>query len=511
MADDVDPSLAKTDMTTRSQQWRAAVTAMVPLVLFALGYVPLPNVDTSGLEWRQSLFGLFDLPPHNVSIVALGLVPVLSGFTLVELVSLVVPRWRRLRISGPRGRLKLTRASYLVMVGLALFQSWGLARFMTSLGLVRHTSDESLVSLVLMLTMIGGTCLYVVGANVIDRWGLGNGFSVLFAFSLLGEIGYDWYAVHLSNGTTKPGAVGAQLVLAAVIAGLTYRMLRGAKAGEARHWLLLPACGVLPLSYALALPGYATVLGSLGMQTPEFVQRIAVYGTWESYVFHGVAVVGLGVLFAALFNRPKNVTTVAKQLGVPLEAFGTALLRGHRIGKPAVEDDEDGDVIDELADTEDGPVESDNPYAPPRVNSLLPAEQERFEIGMSRARTASVACVLVMAAIAGYGYYSFNVATDVVGIAVLVAVIMDLVAEWHMRSKHDIVAVWELHRVYAVPLVLRALHHRGIVAHARGLRHRTLLQFFGPWVPVHIFVPKSQAEKAHGFLNECLGLSTTNV
>ncbi|MBI3179823.1 MAG: hypothetical protein HYZ27_09195, partial [Deltaproteobacteria bacterium] len=60
----------------------------------------------------------------------------------------------------------------------------------------------------------------------------------------------------------------------------------------------------------------------------------------------------------------------------------------------------------------------------------------------------------------------------------------------------DLVPVWEIHQVYAMDPALTALAAAGIAAHARSAYHRTLLQFFGPLVPVLVLVPRAQADAA---------------
>ena len=78
---------------------------------------------------------------------------------------------------------------------------------------------------------------------------------------------------------------------------------------------------------------------------------------------------------------------------------------------------------------------------------------------------------------------------------------MDLIAEWRaFRRRDDLVPIWPLHQVQQVDLVTGALVRNEIDVHTRGLYLRLLLHFFGPFVPVLIYVPAAQAEEARAII-----------
>lgn len=88
----------------------------------------------------------------------------------------------------------------------------------------------------------------------------------------------------------------------------------------------------------------------------------------------------------------------------------------------------------------------------------------------------------------------------------VVAVGWDLVDEVRARRTGPLLVAWELHRVYAVPVALRALEKEGIEAHLRGYHLRSLLHFFGPYVPVEVLVAPDQAQRAAEIVRERLGV-----
>lgn len=78
------------------------------------------------------------------------------------------------------------------------------------------------------------------------------------------------------------------------------------------------------------------------------------------------------------------------------------------------------------------------------------------------------------------------------------AVLLDVHDEWRARARlGDLVHVCDEHRVQRIDPILTALRDAGIGAHARGVNHRALLHFFGPFIPVSIYAPRDEAGRAH--------------
>ena len=95
------------------------------------------------------------------------------------------------------------------------------------------------------------------------------------------------------------------------------------------------------------------------------------------------------------------------------------------------------------------------------------------------------------------GYFALSL----VSVAFATAILMDLIAEWRaLARRDDLVPLWPLHQVQRVDLVTGALTRNGIDVHARGLYFRLLLHFFGPFVPVLLYVPGEQAEEARAII-----------
>ena len=93
----------------------------------------------------------------------------------------------------------------------------------------------------------------------------------------------------------------------------------------------------------------------------------------------------------------------------------------------------------------------------------------------------------------------------VVPLVAAVAAVEDVMREARMRAAHpDLVSVWPLHALYAIEPVVDALGAAGIPAHPRGVHFRSLFQFFAPYLPVEILVPRASAEEAERIVRDVL-------
>lgn len=80
----------------------------------------------------------------------------------------------------------------------------------------------------------------------------------------------------------------------------------------------------------------------------------------------------------------------------------------------------------------------------------------------------------------------------------------DLVEELRARSRGEQAVAWQLHRPYAAAPALKALEGAGIAASVRGLRTRSLLHAFGPFVPIEVLVAPDELPRARAILAERL-------
>lgn len=181
---------------------RRLVFLLLALVVYRLGaHIPVPGIDPTQLQalfkGQQggilSLFNMFSGGAlSRFTIFALGIMPYISASIVMQLLTYVLPTFEQLKKEGESGRRKITQYTRYGTLGLALFQSLGIAIALeASSGLVITPGFGFRMTTVVTLTA-GTMFLMWLGEQITER-GLGNGISILIfggiAAGLPGAIG----------------------------------------------------------------------------------------------------------------------------------------------------------------------------------------------------------------------------------------------------------------------------------------------------------------------------------
>ncbi len=186
-------------VTNRETQRRLLITVGVLIVSRLLAYIPLPGINQgaftaffSGFLDRSGLLARF-------SILSLGIMPFFSSCLLIQLLSVVVPHLRRATFGGEEGRYKIVRYTYLLTIGLALVHSYGISVWLDS-GANIVTMPNVLFRVVATMTLTAACFLLLFLADIINKYGIGNGIAMLVISGLLQwvwtEIKRYWYLLH---------------------------------------------------------------------------------------------------------------------------------------------------------------------------------------------------------------------------------------------------------------------------------------------------------------------------
>jgi preprotein translocase subunit SecY len=112
------------------------------------------------------------------TVFALGIMPYISASIIMQLLTYVLPAFEQLKKEGEAGRRKITQYTRFGALGLALFQSLGIAMALeASAGLVISPGFGFRMTAVVSLTA-GTMFLMWLGEQITER-GLGNGISIL--------------------------------------------------------------------------------------------------------------------------------------------------------------------------------------------------------------------------------------------------------------------------------------------------------------------------------------------
>ena len=209
---------------------RRLVFLLLALVVYRLGaHIPVPGIDPNQLQQlfkgqQGGILGLFNMfsggALSRFTVFALGIMPYISASIIMQLMTYVVPTLEALKKEGESGRRKVTQYTRYGTLGLALFQSLGIALALEgSVGLVINPGFGFRMTTVVSLTA-GTMFLMWLGEQITER-GLGNGISILIfggiAAGLPGAIGGLFELIR-----TGAMSIIAAIFIIALVVGVTY-------------------------------------------------------------------------------------------------------------------------------------------------------------------------------------------------------------------------------------------------------------------------------------------------
>jgi preprotein translocase subunit SecY len=161
---------------------------LLALVVYRAGaHIPVPGIDPEQLKQLfngqqggiLSLFNMFSGGAlSRFTVFALGIMPYISASIVMQLLTYVLPAFEQMKKEGEAGRRKITQYTRFGALGLAVFQSLGIAIALeASAGLVINPGMGFRMTAVVSLTA-GTMFLMWLGEQITER-GLGNGISIL--------------------------------------------------------------------------------------------------------------------------------------------------------------------------------------------------------------------------------------------------------------------------------------------------------------------------------------------
>lgn len=167
---------------------RRVVFLLLALVVYRVGaHIPVPGIDPVALQelFKSQAGGILNLfnmfsggALSRFTVFALGIMPYISASIIMQLMTYVVPSLEAIKKEGEAGRRKITQYTRYGTLGLAIFQSLGIALALEgSQGLV--ISPGFGFRMTAVVSLVAGTMFLMwLGEQITER-GLGNGISIL--------------------------------------------------------------------------------------------------------------------------------------------------------------------------------------------------------------------------------------------------------------------------------------------------------------------------------------------
>ena len=203
------------------------------VVLYRLGAtVPSPGVNypnvqkciaqISGGDSAQiySLINLFSGGALlQLTVFAVGVMPYITASIIVQLLTVVIPRFEELRKEGQSGQAKMTQYTRYLAIALAILQATSIVALAANGGLLQGCSldiiaNQSIFSLVvIVLVMTAGAALVMWMGELVTERGIGNGMSMLIFAGIAARIPGEGKSILDSRG----GVVFTTVLVAALI------------------------------------------------------------------------------------------------------------------------------------------------------------------------------------------------------------------------------------------------------------------------------------------------------
>lgn len=335
------------------------------MALFRFGSViPTPGISYTNVQTclnqvqTGGLFGLINLFSGGallqLSVFALGIMPYITSSIIVQLLTVVIPRFEALKKEGQSGTAKLTQYTRYLTIGLAILQSSGLVAVARTPGrlfsgctaeIIPDTSWSRILTMVVVMTA-GTSVIMWLGELITDR-GVGNGMSILIFTSIAASFPGQLWSIKLQKGIfvfSVVMAVGVLIVAAVVFVEQSQRRIPvqyakrqvGSRSyGGASTYIPIKVnqAGVIPVIFAsslLYIPSLVVNLSNSQAAWAVWIQQNFVRGDhWTYVIAYFAMIIFFTYFYVSITFNPEEVAENMRKYG--------GFIPGIRAGRPTVE------------------------------------------------------------------------------------------------------------------------------------------------------------------------------
>jgi len=478
ITEEVDTGRITRRITLTDLHKRILYTIGLVLLWRVLVSIPAPGVNLEALEKFFQKSG-HELTLTVFSPISLGVMPYLTAYMIIEILSVFIPPLKSWRTEGYSGRVKIRKVALLATFLLALWQGYGVAHGLE--GMVETVGEKIVRSpglsfrLILALTLTAGTFLTIWIADLISKKGVGHGISVLILTSYAGRILFHIPEIESLFREHQISPVSFLLfsLIVIVIVTLVVLMERSKRKipvkfnddTEAYIPLKLTSAGTTPAywgSMLIMLP--VTILQFINNPVSQRLFLALLPGRIGNYIAYAIIIFFLYYLFTSFFYDPKKMVTFLKN-------------RQATIVSP--------------------PWKNEERYIDRSLEAMIPV-------------AALYLCLIVFVPQVISRLLGFNLGG--VTLIITVAILLDLIEEMNIRRKgSNLVKIAELHDVPMAGLLKSLFEQKGVPCYLRGYYHRALLYFFGPYIEISVLVPEDRVIDATEVIENYLDANMLTV
>ncbi|MBF6242290.1 preprotein translocase subunit SecY [Nocardia sp. 852002-20019_SCH5090214] len=310
--------------------------------------------DNAGIYQLINLFSGGAL--LQLSVFAIGIMPYITASIIIQLLTVVIPRFEELRKEGQSGQNKMTQYTRYLSIALAILQATGLVALASRGQLLRGCPDEILADtsifglIIIVLVMTAGAALVMWFGEQITERGIGNGMSLLIFAGIAARIPSEGKQILDSKGGLIFGlvCVAAFVVIVGVIfveqgqrripVQYAKRVVGRKMYGGSSTYLPLKVnqAGVIPVIFASSLLYLPNLVAQLTQSSnsdswwQKIIQKYLVNPGNPVYVLiYFALIVFFTYFYVAITFNPEERADEMKKFG--------GFIPGYRPGKPTAD------------------------------------------------------------------------------------------------------------------------------------------------------------------------------
>lgn len=320
---------------------------VIGILIYRLGaHIPVPGLDPQKLanffgDQQNTIFGLFNMfsggALSRVTVFAIGIMPYISASIIIQLFSAVSPKLEQLKKEGEAGRRKLNQYTRYLTLILAVFHSFGMARWLAGQHIALDVGFAFYFTAV--VTLVTGTMFLMWLGEQITEKGIGNGISIIIFSGIVSSMPNALASVFQQVKEGQMQALTLLLVGVIVVAvtGFVVFMERAQRrirvnyaqrtqgrkvyAAQSSHLpLKINMSGVIPPIFAstiILLPATLAQFFSKGSGM-DWIADIGMAlspGQPLYLIVYAIAIIGFAFFYAALVFNPKDTADNLKKSG----------------------------------------------------------------------------------------------------------------------------------------------------------------------------------------------------
>lgn len=331
---------------------KVVFTLLMFLVFRAGTHIPVPGVNAAVIEQlftSGNLFGLLDLfsggALSKFSVFAMSITPYINASIIMQLLTVVVPKFEQWAKEGEEGRKKITQITRYGTVLLGFIQAIGMA-----FGLKAAIINPGIGSILLIaLTLTAGTTFLMWLGEQITEKGIGNGISLIIFAGIVSRLPDGLLVIYqyLSAGSINLFQLLAFIIIAVAMIILVIAIQQGQRripvqyakrvvgrkmyGGHSTHIpLKVNQAGVIPIIFASSVLMFPVTIAQF--INIEWVKTVAGWFAWGTVL--NTTLYALLIIFFTYFYTA--VTLNISDMAENMKKHG-GFIPGLRPGKPTAD------------------------------------------------------------------------------------------------------------------------------------------------------------------------------